>query len=94
MGPRTWALVALMALLIVAITAGVAKAYQSAPPATIATFDYAYLIFAGVWGVLLFGETPAATTLIGMLVIAGAGLLVVRWPGPARAATAARRSAG
>ena len=94
MGPRTWALVALMALLIVAITAGVAKAYQSAPPATIATFDYAYLIFAGVWGVLLFGETPAAMTLIGMLVIAGAGLLVVRWPAPARAATAARRSVG
>ncbi|MGP1253049.1 MAG: DMT family transporter [Kiloniellales bacterium] len=94
MGLRDWALIALMALLIIAISAGVAKAYQSAPPATIATFDYAYLIFAGVWGFLLFGETPAATTLIGMLTIAAAGLLVLRRPRPARAAMATRRSAG
>ena len=80
MGHREWGIVSVLALLMVTISMGLAKAYQSAPPAIIATFDYTYLVFATFWSFLIFSETPDAATIIGMLLIAGAGLLVVRRP--------------
>jgi drug/metabolite transporter (DMT)-like permease len=83
MGHREWGIVSVLALLMVAISMGLAKAYQSAPPAIIATFDYTYLVFAAFWSFLIFSETPDAATIIGMLLIAGAGLLVVRPPADA-----------
>lgn len=89
MGAREWGLIALLAVLIVAISAGVAKAYQSGPPAIIATFDYAYLPFAAFWSFVFFSELPDAATIAGMLLIAGAGFLVVRRPATARRAPAA-----
>ncbi|MDD9873934.1 MAG: DMT family transporter [Gammaproteobacteria bacterium] len=76
MGAREWKLIALLALLIVIIGIGLAKAYQSAPPSVIATFDYAYLLFAAFWGWVFFAERPDLQTVTGMLVIALAGLLV------------------
>jgi len=39
-----------------AISAGVAKAYQSGPPAIIATFDYGYLVFARSGALSSFSE--------------------------------------
>ena len=89
MDGRAWAVIGLLALLIVVIGAGTAKAYQCGPPAIIATFDYAYLPFAVGWGVLLFAETPDATTLLGMALIAGAGLLTL-WVIPNRRSTPPR----
>jgi len=88
LGGRDWAVLALLAGLVVGVSSGVAKAYQSGPPAIIATFDYAYLGFAAFWGFVIFSETPDLATMVGTLLIAGAGLLVVRPP-----AAAARRPA-
>ena len=93
MGAREWGVIALLAALIVAISAGVAKAYQSGPPAIIATFDYGYLVFAAFWSFVFFSELPDALTITGMLLIAGAGLLIVRRPASARPALAADRAA-
>lgn len=78
---KTGAVLALLALANVAIHVALAKAYQSAPPPVIATFDYSYLIFAAAWGYLLLSEIPQTTTLIGMAVIAGAGMLAIWRPG-------------
>jgi len=75
MGAREWQLIALLALLIVIIGIGLAKAYQSAPPHVIATFDYTYLLFAAFWGWVFFAERPDLQTVTGMLVIVLAGLL-------------------
>jgi drug/metabolite transporter (DMT)-like permease len=78
MGPREWAVIALLAALMVAISTGLAKAYQVAPPAIIATFDYTYLAFAAFWSFAIFSQAPDTATVVGMLMIAGAGLLIVR----------------
>jgi drug/metabolite transporter (DMT)-like permease len=80
MGSREWGIIGFLAVLMVGIGIGLAKAYQSAPPAIIATFDYSYLVFAAFWSFAIFAEAPDAATLIGMLLIAGAGLLVVHGP--------------
>ena len=76
MGPREWEIVLLLAALMIVISIGLAKAYQSAPPTVIATFDYAYLAFAAFWGFVVFSEVPDTPTILGILMIAGAGFLV------------------
>ncbi len=73
-----WLLIAGLAVLMVGISAGLAAAYQSARPVVIATFDYSYLLFAVLWGYTIFSEIPELHTLFGMLLIAAAGLLVMR----------------
>jgi len=83
MGAREWRLIALLAALIVIIGVGLAKAYQSAPPSIIATFDYTYLLFAALWGFVFFAERPDLPTVAGMLMITLAGWLVTGWR-PAR----------
>jgi drug/metabolite transporter (DMT)-like permease len=77
MGAQEWGFVALLALLMVAVSTGVAKAYQSAPAAIIGTFDYAYLLFAALWSFLVFSEAPDGPTIAGMALIASAGWLVL-----------------
>ena len=77
MGASEWKIMSLLSVLIVLIGLGLAKAYQSAPPTIIATFDYAYLLFAALFGFLFFAEIPDTPTIIGMLMIATAGLVVV-----------------
>ena len=77
---REWGLLVLLALLFVAVATGVARAYQCGPPAVIATFDYAYLPFAVLWGLVLFRELPDAWTIAGMALIAVAGCLVLWRP--------------
>lgn len=64
LGSREWLIAALLAMIIVASSAGVAKAYQSGPPAIIATFDYTYLVFAALWGLVIFSEVPDTATLV------------------------------
>jgi drug/metabolite transporter (DMT)-like permease len=78
MGVREWGVVSLLGVLIAVYSAGVAKAYQSAAPSIVGTFDYAYLVFAALWGFVIFAETPDAATLIGMILIAASGILVAR----------------
>ena len=63
---------------------GVARAYQIAPPHVIGTFDYAYVAFAVLWGLLLFSQLPSGMTLTGMVLIIVAGLLVATPPRNAR----------
>ena len=86
---RAWGFIALLALLIVAVSASVAKAYQSGPPAVIATFDYSYLVFAAFWSFVIFAELPDAATVVGMVLITGAGMLALRRPRSPRSSPAA-----
>ena len=78
MGVQEWATVALLGALIAIYSTCVAKAYQIAAPSIVATFDYSYLVFAALWGFILFSETLETATVIGMMLIAVAGILVTR----------------
>ena len=49
------------------------KAYQSAESSWLAPFDYSYLIFAALAGIVFFGTFPGHWQMLGMLLIAGSG---------------------
>ncbi|CAM3116000.1 hypothetical protein PANO111632_04035 [Paracoccus nototheniae] len=52
---------------------GAAIAYQNGPPAMIGAFDFAYVGFSVIWGIVFFNETPDLIASVGM--IFGAGVL-------------------
>ena len=56
----------------------IVKAYQSAELSGLAPVDYSYLIFATFWGFVFFSDLPNLPTLLGMLLIAAAGI-VTAW---------------
>lgn len=71
--------IALLCLVGAAGTAGqlmLIRALSLAEAGLLAPFNYTGLIFAVFWGLVLFGEVPDALTLLGALVIAGAGIYV------------------
>lgn len=74
----SWVIVFAFALLMIVCTYLLVKAYQITAPNIIATFDYSYLIFSIMWGVMIFSETPDIFTIVGMAFIAGAGLMSAR----------------
>lgn len=86
MTARAWQIAALLGVLIAGYSAATARAYQIAAPAVVAAFDYAYLVFAALWGAVLFGERPDALSLAGMALIAGGGLLAASPSGVRRRA--------
>lgn len=55
----------------------------------VAPFGYAGVVFATVWGLVLFDEVPDVWTLLGALVIVGAGVYVWHRETRARASAAA-----
>ena len=73
---------ALVLLLLACFAVGLgmllAGAYKAAPPSTVATFEYSYLVFVAIWDILFFALLPSALSLIGMVMIVAAGLLVIR----------------
>jgi drug/metabolite transporter (DMT)-like permease len=73
-----WLAMASLAAVAITASVGAATAYQVAPPATIATFDFAYVGFAGLWGILIFAEFPDARTILGIMLIVVAGIVAVR----------------
>ena len=78
LGGREWTAVAGLSLAMLVGSVGAAIAYQSGPAPVVATFDYAYLVFAGLWGALLFAEVPDPVAGTGMAMIAAGGVLAVR----------------
>ena len=78
MGTMEWLAVGLLAVLITIGSVGAAIAYQAGPSSVVATFDYFYLVFAVLWGFLLFSEIPDMITVLGIAMIATAGLMAVR----------------
>jgi len=51
-------------------------AYRFAPASVLAPINYLHLVWAGVLGWLVFGHVPEALTILGMAVVAAAGVAV------------------
>ncbi|MEM7526120.1 MAG: DMT family transporter [Pseudomonadota bacterium] len=67
--------------LLLGLTAGgigycLSQAYRSAEAAVVAPFEYVLLPLAIFWGWSVFGEVPGPTVVIGIALIAGAGVYV------------------
>ncbi|MBV6657777.1 MAG: DMT family transporter [Devosiaceae bacterium] len=73
-----WWLVGLLTASILAASIGTAIAYQRAPIAIVGTFEFAYVGFASLWGILFFAEVLDLVTVIGLIMIYAAGVLTVR----------------
>ena len=78
MTAQAWLVGLVLAAAILIGSCGAAVAYQLGPPAVVATFDFAYVGFAALLGLLIFAEVPAGPTLLGMAAIVAAGLLALR----------------
>jgi drug/metabolite transporter (DMT)-like permease len=78
MATTAWLAMALMGGAVIIGSVGNAIAYQVGPPATVAAFDFAYVGFAALWGIVFFGEVLDSVTVGGMALIVVAGILAVR----------------
>lgn len=78
MGKAEWVSMGLLVAAILIGSIGAAIAYQNGPPAMIGAFDFAYVGFAVIWGIVFFNETPDLIASIGMIMIVGAGVLSLR----------------
>ncbi|WP_062762491.1 DMT family transporter [Falsirhodobacter sp. alg1] len=78
MGKAEWISMGLLAAAILIGSIGAAIAYQNGSPAMIGAFDFAYVGFAVIWGIVFFAETPDLIASIGMIIIVGAGVLSLR----------------
>ena len=52
------------------------KAYCVAPASTIAPFEFTYVIWAVVFGYLIWSEIPRTTTLVGLLILIGSSIYI------------------
>jgi drug/metabolite transporter (DMT)-like permease len=59
-------------------------AYRVAPARVVAPFNYSFMIWAGLSGLLVFGDVPNGLALAGMGLILAAGLAVVLLEGRTR----------
>jgi drug/metabolite transporter (DMT)-like permease len=53
------------------------RAYENAPPATLAPFSYVQLVWAGLLSWLIFDHIPDSGSLVGMSIIAASGLFAI-----------------
>lgn len=72
----------LLLLLTIGLIGGVAQifmteAFRQAPPSVIAPFDYTAMLWALVFGALVFGTFPGPNVLIGASLICASGLFII-----------------
>lgn len=75
---QTMLTMTILAAIVIAGSYFAAVAYQNGPSALVSTFDYSYLAFSALWGLLFFSEIPDGFTVAGMLMIVIAGMLALR----------------
>ncbi|MFC6856716.1 DMT family transporter [Marivibrio halodurans] len=69
-----------LAVILVIASVGTAFAYQNAPGGVVGACDYSYVGFAVIWGLAFHGEHPDILTLLGLALIAGAGIASLGGP--------------
>ncbi|MCX8501475.1 MAG: DMT family transporter, partial [Alphaproteobacteria bacterium] len=74
---REWLILAGIGLTGTAGQILVTFAYRAAPAVVIAPFDYTYMIWAAIYGLFVFDQPLALTTVVGSSIIAGSGLFIL-----------------
>ncbi len=74
--------VTLAALIVAGLIGGVGQlflteALRNAPIGVIAPFDYTQLVWATIFGLVVWGELPHPLTLIGAVIVAGSGAYIL-----------------
>lgn len=57
---------------------GITLAFQRAPVSVVAPFEYTALVWATLFGFVVFGDLPDPTVWVGVAIIVGAGLYTLR----------------
>lgn len=78
LGLSQWLVMAVLAVIMILGSLFAAVAYQNGPSSLVATFDYSYLGFSLMWGALIFSELPDGLSILGIAMVAIAGLIAVR----------------
>lgn len=73
-GFKTMSLYQVIILLLCGISAtggqfSITAAYTHAPAKEISVFDYSQVVFAAIWGLIIFGELPDIWSIIGYIII-------------------------
>lgn len=76
--PQNWALLMVMGPIGVAGSFMTMRAFQHAPASLLSPLLFGYLMWALIYGWLVFGEVPDDITLIGSALVITSGLYVVR----------------
>ncbi len=71
-----WGLIGAITLAGTAGQLALIRAFSQGEASMLAPYSYTGLVFAAAWGSLFFAELPDSWTILGALVIAGAGLYV------------------
>lgn len=56
--------------------AGLIRGYQIAEPTHVTVFEYSFLVFAGFWGWVLWGQVPDLVSVVGIIFIILAGCTI------------------
>jgi drug/metabolite transporter (DMT)-like permease len=76
--PTGWILLLLLGAVFGAAQLLLARAFLYAPANILTPFSYAQIIAATVFGLVVFGDVPDLWTVVGILLIIGAGFTVMR----------------
>lgn len=76
--PEQWAMMAAMGALGGVSHFLLIHAYRVATASLLAPFQYAQIIFAGIWGWLVFGDVPDGWVVAGTLILVASGLYILR----------------
>lgn len=71
-----WALIGLLGLFGAVSQYALIRAYEAAAPTAIAPFTYTTLLWATLYGYVLFGDLPDQWTLLGAAIIISSGLYI------------------
>ncbi len=55
----------------------ITQAFRRAPPAVVAPFEYTGMVWASLFGYLVFGDLPTVPVIAGAMVIIGSGLYIL-----------------
>jgi len=75
--PLEWALLVFVGFMISLAQIFLTKAYKLGHAATIAPFNYTFVIGSYITGLLIFSEIPDAISIVGACVIVGSGIAIM-----------------